>query len=160
MEWIMRKFFVLLLVFLAFPVFSFAQSADKVTEILEAEEITYGQLGYLSACELSLVNDSASFVEAFTALQNEGYVAKSVSAGDKVTYKGLAGICSKTYGIRKSFLYRITSADRYAFRQLQSLGAVSSSADPLWTVSGYDAMCVISQCIEISGQGSSNEGGE
>ena len=81
----MKKIFLILFVALAAGSFSFAQSAQKVSEILEAEEITYGQLGYLSACQLSLVDDSTSYVEAFTALQNKGYVSKSVSAGDKLS---------------------------------------------------------------------------
>ena len=92
----MKRLFLVLFLTIAAGSFSFAQSADKVTQILETDEITYGQLGYLSACQLSLVDDSTSFVEAFTALQNAGYVGKDVSAGDKVTYKGLSGICSKT----------------------------------------------------------------
>lgn len=154
----MRRLFLVLFLTIAAGSFSFAQSADKVTQILETDEITYGQLGYLSACQLSLVDDSTSFVEAFTALQNAGYVGKNVSAGDKVTYKGLSGICSKTFGIRESLMYRLTSADRYAFKQLQSLGALPSTADPGRTVSGYDAMGVISECIELAGQSAGSEG--
>lgn len=160
MEKNMKRLFFALVLALVAGSFSFAQSADKVTQILEADEITYGQLGYLSACQLSLVDDSTSFVEAFTALQNAGYVGKDVSAGDKVTYKGLSGLCSRTFGIRESLMYRITSADRYAFKQLQSLGAVPSSADPGRTVSGYDAMSVISECIELTGQSAASEGDE
>ena len=63
----MKRIFSLLLV-LFIGGFAFAQSADVVTEILGAEEATYGQVCYLSAIHQGLISDDASYEDAVNAL--------------------------------------------------------------------------------------------
>ena len=57
------------LLFALFLVLSaYAQSADVITDILETEEITFGQVCYLTAVQMNIVEDSASYEDAVTAL--------------------------------------------------------------------------------------------
>ena len=41
--------------------FAFAQSAEVVTDILESDEVTYGQVCYLSAVHQGLISDDADY---------------------------------------------------------------------------------------------------
>ncbi|MBO7638762.1 MAG: hypothetical protein J6S91_07275, partial [Treponema sp.] len=41
-----------------------AQSANRVTEILEENQITYGEIAYLAGSQLNLIQESASYDDA------------------------------------------------------------------------------------------------
>ena len=54
---------IISLVFALFLVLSaYAQSADVITDILETEEVTFGQVSYLTAVQMKVVDDSALIV--------------------------------------------------------------------------------------------------
>ena len=72
--------------------FAFAQSADVVTDILGAEEATYGQVCYLSAIHQGLISEDASYEEAVEALLNRGQIPEDVGAYDSVYMANLAFI--------------------------------------------------------------------
>ena len=62
----MKKIVTLVLaLFLCLSVY--AQSADVITDILESEEITFGQVCYLTAVQMNIIEDSTSYEDAVTA---------------------------------------------------------------------------------------------
>ncbi|MBQ9539420.1 MAG: hypothetical protein IJU95_09115, partial [Treponema sp.] len=67
----MRRFLLVSLL-CALGMCSWAQSADRVADILNSETISYGQASYLAASYLGLVSDDASDEEAVQALIDGG----------------------------------------------------------------------------------------
>ena len=56
----MKKILTLLFaLFLALS--AYAQSADVITEIPATEEVTFGQISYLTAVQMNIIDDDASY---------------------------------------------------------------------------------------------------
>jgi small subunit ribosomal protein S8 len=68
-----RLFFVIFSLFLLGGVVS-AQSSQVVTDILNTEEVTYGQVCYLSAVHQGFITEEASFDDAVQILFEKGYI--------------------------------------------------------------------------------------
>ena len=128
-----------------------AQSASRVTEILEEKQVTIGELAYMAGSELNLIKEGASYDASLQAAVDTGILKTGHNASDPATYAELAFICSKTWKVEKSLFFKLTNSPRYAFKQLQSLGVISSNADPSQIISGRTALNVISACIEKFG---------
>ena len=132
-----------------------AQSADRVTEILNERQVTYGQVAYLADSELNLIQANASYDDAVKAALEAGILKGQHASTDPIDYADLAYVCSKTWNISRSLFFKLTKSPHYAFKQLQSLGVIPANADPSQKVSGRNALYIITQCIEDFG----NEGG-
>ena len=77
----MKKVFSLL-VFCLLTYAASAQSAEKISQILDSQEISYGQSAWL-ACSLDeLVSDNDSFDQALSEAVNKGWL-KSGAVSDK-----------------------------------------------------------------------------
>lgn len=127
----------------------YAQSADVVTEILESNEISYGQAAYLSACHQNIISDDAGYEEALQILISVGQVSSKVSPEDAIRGDELAEIYLQMWPeIKAGFMYRLTKgAPRYAFKKLKSDGIVDEKADPSKTLSGIQALNILTACM-------------
>ena len=144
----MKRIFLFLVVLFVGSVV-FAQSADVVTEILGAEEATYGQVCYLSAIHQGLISDDASYEEAVEVLFSRGQIPENVSAYDSVYMANLAFIYMQIWpNIKGGLMFSLTKGSpRYAFKKLKSDGVISQNADPNQIVSGRDALNILTTCM-------------
>lgn len=140
---------IISIIFALFLVLSaYAQSADIITDILESEEVTFGQISYLTAVQMKIVDDSASYEDAVVALYENGYIPIIEEFDAPVPAVDLAYLYSKLWNIKGGLLYRITKgAPRYAFRQFQADGIVSADMDPSAYISGEKALSIYTACI-------------
>ncbi len=132
---------------------AFAQSADVVTEILDAEEATYGQVCYLSAIHQGLISDDASYEDAVNVLLEKGQIPEDVGSYDSVYMANLAFIYAQIWpGIKGGLMYRITKGSpRYAFKKFKTDGVISDKADPNDLVSGREALNILTACMMAYG---------
>ena len=137
------------LIFALFLVLSvYAQSADVITDILETEEITFGQVCYLTAVQMHVIDDSASYEESVTALYEKGYIPMLEEYTAPVPAVDLAYLYSRLWNIKGGLMYRLSKgAPRYAFRQFQADGILSMDMDPATFVSGEKALSIYTSCI-------------
>ena len=148
----MKKSVLLIAIMLFIAGIAGAQSAEKVTEILQEKQVTYGEIAYLTASELNLIQANASYDDAVQVAVQQGLIKGTPSASDPINFAGLAYACSKTWNISGSLFYKMTKSPRYAFKQMQAMGIIPANADPSQKVSGRNAMYVISACIEAYDQ--------
>jgi hypothetical protein len=143
----MKKIVTLVLaLFLCLSVY--AQSADVITDILESEEITFGQVCYLTAVQMNIIEDSTSYEDAVTALYDKGYIPSIEDYAAPVPAVDLAYLYSKLWKIKGGLMYRITKGSpRYAFRQFQADGIIGNDVDPSSYVSGEKALSIYTSCI-------------
>lgn len=145
------------LAFLVFSVLFYsvilsAQSADVITSILDSSSATLGQTCYLSAVQQNLISDDASFDEAIQVLYDNNQLKEKDSSERPVTYSEISSIFSYAWDINGGLMFRIfKNSPRYTFKQFQSDGIFSSSADPSMTVSGSDLLNILSACISKYG---------
>ena len=143
----MKKIVILLLA-LFLSLSAYAQSADVITEILSTEEVTFGQISYLTAVQMNIIDDDASYEDAVTALYEGGYIPYVEDADSPVPAVDLAFLYSKLWKIKGGLMYRITKGSpRYAFRQFQADGIISSNVDPSNYISGAKALSIYTSCI-------------
>jgi len=144
----MKKILVLILsIFVSMSVF--AQSADVITEMLDAEEATYGEVCYLSAVQQKFIEDTASYEDAIAALRSEGQLTDSVDANEVISAQDTASILANLWQVEGGLMYRISKgAPRYAFKQLQADGVIPSTIDPTDSVSGAAVLRMYTACVK------------
>lgn len=141
----MKKIIMLISAFL-FSAVLFAQSADKISEILASDKATYGQVSYLAATAMGLVDEKASYEDAFNVIKEKGLVASGKNCGDALNLKQFAAICGGTWGINGSLMIK-TGAPRYVFKQMVADEIYTLTDDPMDVPSGKRVLAVISDCI-------------
>lgn len=132
---------------------AFAQSADVVTDILNSEEVTYGQVCYLSAVRQGLIQETDSYEAAVEILFNKGQIPEAEDVNAPVYMANLAFIYMQIWpDVKGGLMYRLTKGSpRYAFKQLKTDGVIDAKADPAFTVSGRDALNILSSCMMVYG---------
>ena len=130
-----------------------AQSAEKIADIDETEKVSYGQFCYLIATNSGTLSDGATYQEAFDAIRRTSVFYSNVLPNDPIPMSDVALLCSQTWNIQESLMYRLTKAPRYAFRQLQALDIIPLTASPTSTSSGHQILNVITLCIDFAGEG-------
>lgn len=146
---IAMKKIIMLLVSIFISTSVFAQSADVITELLDAEKATYGEVCYLSAVQQNFVLDDASYEEAIHALRSQGQLSDAVNPDEYIKARDAAKIFASMWNVEGGLMFRITGgASRYAFKQLQSDGVIPSSKDPDQLVSGSEVLKMYTACVK------------
>lgn len=143
---IMKK----IIVFLAAMILGFslyAQSAEVITQILDSDEISFGQICYLSAVSQGLISDDSSFDDAISALIKQGQIRESTNANDSAKLSDVASIYAKLFDLKGGLFYRITKASpRYALKHLKAEGIIPQVYDPSKIISGREALSLFTKC--------------
>lgn len=129
--------------------FVFAQSADVVTEILETDEVTYGQVCYLSAIRQGLISETDSYEAAVEVLLSAGQIPEYVDTDSPVYLANLAFIYAQIWpDMQGGLMFRLTKGSpRYAFKQFKTDGVIPDNADPNSYISGSEALNVLTACM-------------
>ena len=140
---------IISLVFALFLVLSaYAQSADVITDILDTEEVTFGQVGYLTAVQMKLIEEDASYEDALSVLYEKGYIPSIEDEDSPIPAVDVVYLYSKLWTIKGGLLFRLTKGSpRYAFRQFQSDGIISTDLDPSAYISGVKALSIYTACV-------------
>lgn len=128
----------------------FAQSADSLSAILEAEELTVEQAAYIPCTWLNPETENLSFQDAYSFLCEKGWIDSSLAASAPISLKEFSGICMKAWNLSGGLMYTITKSDWYAFKELKAKGFLQATDDPSMKISGGKALDVIYQCMEYA----------
>ena len=146
----MKKYIAILFtMFLTFGIF--AQSADVTTEIINTDEVTFGQVCYLSAVQQGLIYDEASYEDAIAVLVESNQIPQSVvvAENDVIPLQNIAFILSEMFDVKGGVMYRITKGSpRYAFKQLKSDAVIPITANPTDTVDGTTLLNMFTICLD------------
>lgn len=139
--------FMLIVILLAGGL-AFTQSADVITDLLESDKVSFGQVSYLAAVQMNLLDENESYENAVKALVDNDIIPDGEEADTPIPLVDIAYIYSKLWDVKGGLMYRLTKGSpRYAFRQFQSDGIISSDADPAWLVSGAKALSIFTSCV-------------
>ena len=126
----------------------YAQSADVITEILEAKQATFGQVCYLAAVQQNFIDEKASYDDAVQTLYEKGVIPASEDPLAPIPLVDIAYIYSRLWPIEGGLMYRLTKGSpRYAFKQFQSDGIISRKQEPADYVSGAKALSIYTSCV-------------
>ncbi len=131
-----------------------AQSADKMTEILEAKTVTYAQASYFPAVWLDSANEPLSLEQTAQYLADRQFLPSILgNAGARqtpITLEHLASLCMNAWKLKGGMMYSLTRLPHYAFRELQANGILKSDDDPSLHVDGLRAMNIMYACMELA----------
>ena len=151
----MKKAVFFTIIFLFCVTSIFAQKADAVTTMIETEKVTFSQVAYFAATYLEFLPDIASEQEAMNAISLRGISSIPDKPYEQLSYQKFAQICMNTWIKKGGLMYSITKSPRYAFREMQSLGLINYQKYPNQSLSGKEALNIITKCIEIYEKGNS-----
>ena len=129
---------------------SWAQSADRIADILNSETVTYGQASYLAATYLGLVSDDASDDDAIAALIDNGFVkAKYMKNSDVIIpLENFCNICCGAWLVVDSIGYSTIKSPYYAWKELRAFKYIPSQYTRERVITGYEALNIVTRCIE------------
>ena len=132
---------IICLLFLFIPFLFFSQSNEKLSEILDSSEITYGQICYLSASAQGLIDDNASYSQAIQILFDKGQIPELVYENEPIVLANLAYIYAKLWNVKGGLMFRLTKGSpRYAFKQLKADSLIEKNLDPTTILTGQKAL--------------------
>nr|MBP3282386.1 hypothetical protein [Treponema sp.] len=127
-----------------------AQSAEKLTEILDASEVSLAQLSYIAGtCGFNLP-DNSNYTTAFEEMKRRGYFGQNAKESDKATLAQASYLFMKATKIDGGLMYRITDSPRYAFKELKARGIIPQTAEASLKFSGHEALDLLNSCIAES----------
>ena len=143
---------------------AFSQSSEVMSEIIDSEKATCAQIAYLPALYANKITeddssnslgvmpaskDSSSQTKAaFDALKSEAFFAEGDEADSVATVSKISFVYMKALGIKGGLFYTLLPSPRYAFKQFQSDGILSSKLEPSDFVSGAKALSIYTSCVK------------
>ena len=115
----------------------------------ETDKVSFAQVAYFSATYLGFLPDIATEQEAVNAISLRGISSIPENPYKQITYQKFAQICMNTWIKKGGLMYSITKSPRYAFREMQSLGLIDYQKYPNQSLSGKEALNIMSKCITI-----------
>ena len=126
----------------------YAQSADVITDILESEKATFGQICYLAAVQKNLISETDSYDAAVQALFENKIIPDLEDSNAAIPLVDIAYIYSRLWPVSGGLMYRITGGSpRYVFKQFQADGILTSKQEPSDFVSGAKALSIFTSCV-------------
>ena len=143
----MKKRLLLLAVF-TLASCAFAQSSQKISDILASDEITKGEAAYFACVNKNLTDESATEDEAFAFLAGQNLFGEDESAEEKISVEKACFLIARTENMKGGVFYSIMKNPRYALREFKALGIVPSNADPKRKISGEEFIALFNGFAE------------
>lgn len=141
------------IIFTMFLVFSIhAQSAEAISQILESDVVTVGQVCYISAVEQGLISERSSLEDAVLALEEIGQIKPGMNKDDRMPVVNIAFIMAQLWEIKGGLMFRITKGSpRYAFKEFKSTGVILEDTDPGDYISGAEFLSMYTAGLSVYG---------
>lgn len=146
----MKRFFIIFLLCILISQIN-AQVAGRITQIINTDQVTYGQISYISAVATGLAQETDSYEKCFEILQSENIITGNHALKDPVSVKHFANIICKAWDVNNSVMYRFFKTPRYALKQLKAAGVIPDSYYPERILTGSEAMNIFTTCLETYG---------
>lgn len=144
----MKKFvFAFFLMLISFGVY--AQSADVITQILETDKVTYGQMCYLSAVRQNLIFEDDSFDTAVSVMTSNYQINEHFEVDEQINAENVAALFMRIWPEQRGGLFfRLTNgAPRYAYKYLKALRIIPDNIDPKSSLTGVQSLNILTLCM-------------
>lgn len=141
-----KKIVLFLLLLTAITGVCFAQSAEKVEEIINAGVVTKGQACYLVGTAVGSVEDSVSYSDAFSKYAHLK-MFKDASFDEPITLAEFSNLVLQNSKANKSLWYMLSKSPYYALRQLKLDGIISKNAVGSADIKPLAAFNILSKLI-------------
>ncbi len=148
----MKKIGIIIVVCMFFCGVGFSQSAEKVSQIMEAQEVSLLDVSYFAATYLDIVEITTLEEFSLNALKRYAELSKIKDSTSALSYKEFSYFCTQVWNIPGGLFFTITRSPRYAFRELQSMSIIHPNVQPNDKINGTQALTIMTKIIEYSEQ--------
>ncbi|MCR5217933.1 hypothetical protein [Treponema sp.] len=143
------KKIVALLSFLLLSGLIFAQSADKMTEVLESDKVTLGQASYFIATASGKIQDTESEEDAVKVMKAIQFADADADPSQYISVKDLSWMLVCTWKIEGSLMLKLFPGPRYACKQLKADGILNDFDDPDSIPDGHRFFNILTDCMAL-----------
>lgn len=126
----------------------FAQTAQKVENLLNEKALTWGAAAAF-ALEASETLLYAPENDAFQFAAYRKWLPKNAAPGDTASLNGVALLLMRSFGLKGGFLYSAAKNPHYAYRELVYKGVIQGKTDPRMQVSGDYFLFMINRILAL-----------
>ena len=136
-----------------FSIGVYAQSADVITQILETDKVTYGQMCYLSAVRQNLIFEDDSFDTAVAVMAANYQIDELIGVDYIIDAENVAAMYMRIWpSVKGGLFFRLTGGSpRYAYKHLKALHIIPDNIDPKSSLTGIQALNILTACMDTFG---------
>jgi hypothetical protein len=137
-------------VMLLLPAAAFAQTAERLDAILDAQELSFGQAALIILPAAGLLPPGATMAEAFAMARP--CFPRWAREDDPIIMKELAYLVTRSFKLSGGFLYALFPGPRYGYRVLAWRRFLPPQADPARRVKGEELLYITGRALSFQGE--------
>ncbi|UTC73993.1 hypothetical protein E4O03_06940 [Treponema sp. OMZ 792] len=141
----MKKLY-LVLICLSLGSLVFAQSAEKVDEILQSKTLTRGQACYLVGTAIGEVKETDSYQAAFDKFKGLK-MFENKKYDEPIRFDEFSNLALQYSSIKHGLWYGITKSPHYAFRQLKIMKIIPQKTVPSSNITPFAAINLLAKIM-------------
>ena len=141
-----KRCFITICWLLALPAILFAQTAERIEDILEVKAVTYGQATQfvLEAAELW---DFIAEEDAFRVAEERRWLPRGVSPQDEASLAGIAFLIMKAFDMSGGLMYSLFDNPHFAYRELVYQNVIQGRVAPNMVVPGDYLLFMVNRLL-------------
>lgn len=141
----MNKKLIFILFCALFGFCCFSQNSEKISEVLDDEQISKGQAAYFVCVFKAFSDESISETEAFSVLKEKNLFSRKEVSDEQITLGKACFLIGRAAKMKGGIFYSIFHSERYAFREFKVLGILPQYSDPDQNVSGSEFLALLNE---------------
>lgn len=142
---------VLIILVLASPIYLFAQSNERIDELLLQEPARYDSTAYLVLAAGGFIAETDTPDAAFLKAKEMGLAGIDLSPDSPVRIDELSFMLMKSLSIKGGVMYGFFPGRRYAYRELAFLKKINESGGPARAVNGEEVIRTLGYASALKG---------
>jgi hypothetical protein len=143
-----RQFLLTVFVTVLFTFPIFAQTAQKVEDLLNDRAITWSKAAAF-ALEASETLLNASDNDAYQFAADRKWLPKNAAPTDAATLNGIALLLMQSFGLKGGLIYSLVKNPHYAYRELVFKSVIQGKAYPKMLVPGDKFLIMINRILAL-----------
>ena len=135
-----------ILIYLGIGAILFAQSAEKVDEILASKTLTNGQACYLVGTSIGEVGDNDSYETAFNKFKGLK-MFENKKHDEPIRFDEFSNLALQYSSIKHGLWYGIAKNPHYAFRQLKIMKIIPQKTVPSSHITPFTAINLLAKIM-------------
>ena len=135
-----------ILIYLVVGAILFAQSAEKVDEILQTKTLTRGQACYLVGTAIGEVKETDSYQTAFDKFKGLK-MFKNKKHDEPIRFDEFSNLALQYSSLKHGLWYRIAKNPHYAFRQLKIMKIIPQKTVPSSHITPFTAINLLAKIM-------------
>jgi hypothetical protein len=128
-----------------------AQSNQIIDQLLQEPQASFGDVVYLTMAAVKMVPETATPDQAIQALRQQNWKVQILAPTAPISLGDYSFLLMKAFKVTGGIFYSLFPGPRYACRELGFLKVIPTDARPLRSLSGGEAVRILSNMLALQG---------